>query len=104
MQEEVKPRSRVNNNYQTHHPTPQQPSKLQRWLTGTFTCTKCGKEYQTMSFGYGEAICPDCYHGEPQFLNYDDNYWLNRIITKLVNHKKPTPETQMGLLECLEER
>jgi hypothetical protein len=62
-----------------------QPSNLYKWLTGTFTCIKCGKEYQTMSFGYGEAICPDCYNGEPSFVFYDKSYWLNRIIAKIPN-------------------
>jgi len=33
-----------------------------------------------MSFGYGEAICPNCYNGEKQFIFFDKNYVLNRII------------------------
>jgi len=55
-----------------------QPSytKLRRWLRGTFTCTKCGQTFSTMSFGYGEAICPDCYKGEKNFLFFDKGYWL----------------------------
>jgi len=36
-----------------------------------------------MSFGYGEAICPDCYKGEKNFLFFDKGYWLNRIISHL---------------------
>jgi hypothetical protein len=57
-----------------------QPNKLSKWLTGTFQCMKCGKEFHTMTFGYGEAICPDCYHGEKHFLIYDEKYWLNRLL------------------------
>jgi hypothetical protein len=33
-----------------------------------------------MSFGYGEAICPNCYNGEEQFIFFDKNYVLNRIM------------------------
>jgi hypothetical protein len=38
-----------------------QPGNLRKWLNGNFTCKKCGKEYNTMCFGFGETICPDCY-------------------------------------------
>ncbi len=41
-----------------------------------------------MSFGFGEAICPDCYQGEHTFLFFDESYLLNRIITRLQNHER----------------
>jgi len=37
-----------------------------------------------MTFGYGATICPDCYDGEQPFLFFDDKYWLNRIMMKLL--------------------
>ena len=40
-----------------------------------------------MCFGYGEAICPDCYDGEQPFLFFDNSYWLNRIMARLLNHR-----------------
>ena len=55
-------------------------SRLYRWLQGTFICSKCGNNFGIMSFGYGEAICPNCYNGEKQFIFFDKNYVLNRII------------------------
>jgi len=61
--------------------------KLRRWMNGTFVCTKCGKEYHTMTFGFGEAICPDCYQGEKQFIIFDTSYWLNRITAHLLRQK-----------------
>jgi len=39
-----------------------------------------------MSFGFGTAICPDCYQGEQPFIFFDNGYWLNRITTILLNH------------------
>ena len=45
-----------------------------------------------MSFGFGEAICPDCYRGERQFLFFDDSYFLNRIITLFLKHEAPESE------------
>ena len=42
-----------------------------------------------MCFGYGEAICPDCYDGEQSFLSFDNSYWLNRITAHLLNHRYP---------------
>jgi len=40
-----------------------------------------------MCFGYGEAICPDCYDWEQPFLFLDGSYWLNRITAHLLNHR-----------------
>ena len=61
--------------------------KFRRWLNGCFVCEKCGREVYTMCFGYGEAICPDCYDGEQPFLFFDDSYWLNRITARLLKHR-----------------
>ena len=63
--------------------------RFHRWLNGSFICKRCGRELHTMSFGFGEAICPDCYRGERQFLFFDDSYWLNRIITLLLKLEAP---------------
>ena len=63
--------------------------RFHRWLSGNFTCRKCGREFYTMCFGYGEAICPDCYQGEQPFLFFDNTYWLNRITAHLLNHSAP---------------
>jgi len=46
-----------------------------------------------MCFGFGEAICPNCYSGEESFLFYDNRYWLNRITTRLLNVKAPRMES-----------
>ena len=57
-------------------------SNLFRWLSGSFTCMKCGCEVHLMTLGFGKTICPTCYQGEQQFILMDDKYWLNRIILK----------------------
>lgn len=57
--------------------------RFSRWLRGSFTCTECGEEFLTMSFGSGAAICPGCYRGEQPFIYYDEGFWLNRLITML---------------------
>ena len=36
-----------------------------------------------MSFGYGEAVCPECYNNEESFLMLDESYWLNRLLLRL---------------------
>jgi hypothetical protein len=69
-------------------------NKLRSWLNGSFTTMRCGREFNTMTFSYGETICPDCYNGEKQFLFHDQDYWLNWLTTKLVNHKEPEPEEE----------
>jgi hypothetical protein len=61
--------------------------RLHRWLNGTFVCRECGKKFYTMFFGYGEAICPECYQGERQFIFFDTNYWLNRISAKVLEQR-----------------
>ena len=46
-----------------------------------------------MFFGYGETICPNCYEGEQPYIFFEESYWLNRIIARLLNLqsvKKPT--------------
>lgn len=37
-----------------------------------------------MSIGYGDAICPQCYNGEEHFIFFDNSYWLNRLLIKLI--------------------
>ena len=36
-----------------------------------------------MSFGYGEAVCPECYENVEPFLELDESYWLNRLLLRL---------------------
>lgn len=36
-----------------------------------------------MSFGYGDAVCPDCFTGESSFIFLDRSYWLNRLISRV---------------------
>ena len=59
--------------------------RLRRWLGGSFICTKCGKNYQIFSFGFGDGICPNCYDGEKQFLFFDNSFSLNRVLNRLLN-------------------
>lgn len=42
-----------------------------------------------MSFGYGKTLCPNCYNGVENFISLDQEYWLNRLLTKLIE-KRPT--------------
>jgi hypothetical protein len=42
-----------------------------------------------MTFGYGTAVCPDCYDGEQPFLFFDNGYWLNRIMSRLMRQGAP---------------
>jgi len=58
---------------------------LRKWLAGEFVCRKCGRLLHTMSFGFGEAICPDCYDGEQPFLFFDKSYLLNRLLILLLH-------------------
>jgi hypothetical protein len=68
--------------------------KFTRWLNGSFTCRKCGHQFNTMTFGYGTAVCPQCYRGEEQFIFFDQSYWLNRIMAKLVKHQEEPKEEE----------
>jgi len=63
--------------------------RFRRWLNGSFICRKCGREVCTMCFGYGETICPDCYAGEQPYLFFDDGYWLNRLMARLLSTEAP---------------
>ena len=56
---------------------------LRRWLSGSFTCKKCGKNNHLYAFGFGECICPECYEDEKQFLFFDNSYILNRLLNML---------------------
>jgi DNA-directed RNA polymerase subunit RPC12/RpoP len=72
-------------------------NKIHRWLSGSFICKKCEREFHTMSFGYGEIICPDCYEGERRFITFDDGFWLNRIVAhKLISELHRIKPPSMG--------
>ena len=62
-------------------------SDFSRWLRGSFTCVKCGREVQLLTFGYGSVICPDCYNGEGNSLFLDDRFLLNRLLLRSLNKK-----------------
>jgi len=66
--------------------------RFRRWLKGSFICRKCGGEFHTMCFGFGEAVCPDCYKGEQPFIFFDSSYWLNRVTAHLLNQGAPPSE------------
>jgi hypothetical protein len=59
---------------------------LKRFLKGSFTCIRCGKEFHAVIFGSGKIICPNCYHGEKDFISFDTKYWLNRIMAPKSKH------------------
>lgn len=59
--------------------------KYRRWLKGSFVCRKCGGEFRVPCFGYGTCVCPNCFNDEQPFLYFDDSYWLNRIVTRLMH-------------------
>ena len=61
---------------------------FQKWLRGSFTCTKCGRVFSVMHFGYGKTICPDCYDKGSQLLEFDNSYWLNRFLIKKTRQNK----------------
>jgi len=69
--------------------------RLSLWLNGSFNCRRCGRQLYIMSFGYGEAICPDCYRGEEPFIFPDKDYWLNRILARLMEPKTKQPEKDL---------
>lgn len=66
--------------------------KLRLWLDGTFSCIRCGRTHHVMTFGFGKSICPDCYRGEESFLFFDQTYWLNRILARILNFMATPPE------------
>ncbi len=53
------------------------------WLEGSFVCVRCGERFFAFSFGFGKAICPECYAGESSFLVFDEGFWLNRLMSKI---------------------
>ena len=63
-------------------------SKIKLWLDGSFVCKKCGNKINTLSFGYGDAICPNCYEGEDSIIFLDTDFWLNRILHKMSIKKR----------------
>ena len=63
-------------------------TNLFKWLNGSFKCKYCGKRFNVFSFGFGSAICPDCYKGERSFIYLNDTYWLNRLMLKYIARMK----------------
>ena len=59
--------------------------RFNRWISGSFTCVKCGRHVHLLTFGYGKTICPNCYNNETEFISLDNAYWLNRLYSKLSN-------------------
>jgi len=57
--------------------------RLKCWLKGTFVCTKCGGTFHLFTFGYGTTVCSECYEGEQLIVNFDDEFWLNRMLSRL---------------------
>ncbi len=51
-------------------------------------CEKCGRQFYAMCFGYGETVCPDCYHGERHFISFDDDFILNRMMAKVMDQRE----------------
>ena len=79
---------------------------LRRWLRGSFTCVRCGREFHVMTFGCGTAVCPDCYSGEQPFLFFDDGFWLNRVMMKIMCQREPRSglsDDDLVLLQAFEE-
>ena len=68
---------------------------FQKWLRGSFTCIKCGRVFSVMHFGFGKAICPDCFNKDTQLLEFDQTYWLNRFIIKKIKQNKDVLENVM---------
>ena len=57
-----------------------------------------------MSFGYGKAICPDCYDGEQPFIFLDEDFYLNRMMENIISKKashKPAGDADSILHEKL---
>lgn len=74
--------------------------RFDRWLSGKYECVTCGKDYQLMSFGYGKTICPNCYNGVEKIISLDKEYWLNRLLSKIIQ-KNPTYKKQEEYDEIL---
>ncbi len=53
-----------------------------------------------MSFGYGKTICPNCYNGVEKIISLDQGYWLNRLLSKLMDIE-PTSKKQEKYDEIL---
>ena len=52
---------------------------LRRWMLGTFTCIRCGRNFRLQSFGYGKVICPECYRREQPWIFFEDSI-MRRLI------------------------
>ena len=61
---------------------------FRKWLHGEIQCIKCKKYYNLhSSFGYGKGICPKCYDSEKVFVQFDEEFILNRALVKLGERK-----------------
>ncbi len=63
-------------------------NKILSFFRGSFVCEKCGRQFYAMCFGYGETVCPDCYHGERHFISFDDDFILNRMMAKVMDQRE----------------
>jgi hypothetical protein len=61
--------------------------KFRLWLEGYFVCVRCGEVFFPFSFGFGKAICPECYSGERTFMVFDEGFWLNRLMRKFLGNE-----------------
>ena len=44
-----------------------------------------------LTFGYGNAICPQCFDGEEKIIFLDNGYLLNRLLSRFI---QPRPYHQ----------
>ena len=59
--------------------------KLKKWLQGRFVCIQCGSKFHINTFGYGTAICPECYNGERDFVFLaKKDFWLNKLVAAVL--------------------
>ena len=75
-------------------------NRFNRWLSGKYECVTCGNDFHLMTFGYGTTICPNCYNGEDKIISLDQEYWLNRLFSKIIE-KEPTYKKQEEYDEIL---
>lgn len=74
--------------------------RFNRWFSGVYECVTCGKDFQLMSFGYGKTLCPNCHNGVEKIISLDQEYWLNRLLSKIIE-KEPTNKKQEEYDEIL---
>jgi hypothetical protein len=77
------------------------PTNLIKWLNGSYTCKYCGRQFYVFSFGFGSAICPDCYKGESPFIFLNKEYWLNRLMLKYLARMKKSLYMEYEKIESM---